>query len=68
MREETEVTGVKRLSVSKDYSVARREETERWGQNKRACSGSQVFREINLRSAAFRLTFHSDVLESNLTL
>lgn len=68
MREETEVTGVKRLSVSKDYSVARREETERWVQNRRACSGSLVLREISLRSAAFRLTFHSDVLERDLTL
>lgn len=66
--EETEVIGVKRLSVSKAYSVARREEIERWGQNRRTCSGSQVLRKISLRSMAFRLTFHSNVLESDLTL
>lgn len=40
--EETEVIGVKRLSVSKAYSVARREEIERWGQNRRTCSGKSA--------------------------
>lgn len=67
MREETEVTGVKRLPVSKDYCVAR-EKKQRGEVRIEEHADSQVLREISRRSAAFRLTFHSEMLESDLTL